>query len=160
MKDCAAVEIIVRYGQRGSDRGRKVYSGRVASFRGNLMAYRIIMIAALLISFAIGNAQAAEDIVAAHPKNVKVEFENTQVRVLRITLGAHEKMDLHEARDGVNIPLRDYLIVHTDSGGNAKQFPRVAGKPEWIPGGERVVESGDKPVEAILVELKAPAAAK
>jgi hypothetical protein len=124
------------------------------------MASRIIMITALLFSFSIGNARAAEDIVAAHPKNVKIEFENTQVRVLRITLGAHEKMDLHEARDGVNSPLMDYLIVHTDPAGNAKQFPRAAGKPEWIPEGERVVESGDKPVEAILVELKAPAAAK
>src|SRR6266849_1985161 len=124
------------------------------------MANRIIMIIALLFSFSMGNARAAEDIVAAHPKNVKIEFENEHVRVLRITLGAHEKMDVHEARDGVNIPLTNYLIVHTDLAGNAKQFPRAAGKPEWIPGGERVVQSGDKPVEAILVELKGPAAAK
>jgi hypothetical protein len=69
-------------------------------------------------------------------------------------------MDLHEAREGVNIPLKDYVIVHTDSAGNAKEFPRIAGRPEWIPGGARVVESGDTPVEAILVELKAPATAK
>jgi hypothetical protein len=130
------------------------------TFRGRLMANRIIIIMALLFCFSIGNARAAEDIVGAHPKKVKIEFENTRVRVLRIKLGPHEKMDLHEARDGVNIPLKDYIIVHTDPAGNAKQFPRTAGKPEWIPGGERVVESGDKPVEAILVELKEPAAAK
>jgi hypothetical protein len=124
------------------------------------MAARIFTIAALLLSFSVGNALPAEDIVAAHPKNVKVEFENAQVRVMRITLGAREKMDLHEARDGVNIPLTDYVIVHKDAAGNAKEFPRTAGKPEWIPGGERVVESGDQPVEAILVEIKAPTAAK
>jgi hypothetical protein len=118
------------------------------------------MIAVLLLGFSIGDARGAEDIVAAHPKNVNIEFENSQVRVLRITLGAHEKMDLHEARDGVNIPLKNYVITHTNSTGKARQFPRIAGKPEWIPSGVRVVESGDTPVEAILVELKAPATAK
>ena len=124
------------------------------------MTARIFAIAALLLSFSVGKVLAAEDIAAAHPRNVKVEFENTQVRVMRVTLGAHEKMDLHEARDLVNIPLTDYVVVHRDAAGNATEFPRKMGKPQWIPGGERVVEAGDKPVESILVEIKAPAAAK
>jgi hypothetical protein len=124
------------------------------------MRFRIIMLTALLFSSSIGGAFAAEDIVVAHPKNVRVEFENAQVRVIRISLGAHQKMDLHETRSGVNIPLKNYVIVHKDSAGHAKEFQRVAGKPEWIPAGERVVESGDEPVEAILVEVKTPAALK
>lgn len=122
------------------------------------MAVRFIAIAALVLAVSAGNALAAQDIAAAHPKNVKVEFENAQVRVMRVTLGAHEKMDLHEARDLVNIPLTDYVVVHRDASGKAKEFPRAAGKPEWVPGGEREVEAGDKPVESILVEIKAPPA--
>jgi hypothetical protein len=124
------------------------------------MTARIIAVAALLLCFSVGKVLAAEDIAAAHPKNVKVEFENAQVRVMRVTLGAHERMDLHEARDLVNIPLTDYVVVHMDAAGNAKEFPRKMGKPQWVPGGERVVEAGDKAVESILVEIKAPALAK
>jgi hypothetical protein len=34
----------------------------------------------------------AQDPVSADPKHVKVEFENTQVRVLRITVSPHEEV--------------------------------------------------------------------
>ena len=124
------------------------------------MTARIIAIAAILFSFSAASAMAAEDIAAAHPRNVKVEFENAQVRVMRVTLAPHEKLSLHETRDLVNVPLTDYVVVHTGPDGKAKEFPRQMGKAEWVPGGERVVEAGDKPVESVLVEIKAPAAAK
>ena len=124
------------------------------------MTLRTIAIAVVLLGFSAGTVLAAEDIAAAHPKNVKVEFENAQVRVMRVTLAPHEKLDLHEVRDLVNVPLTDYSVVHTGPDGKAKEFPRKTGNPEWVPGGERVVEAGDKPVQSILVEIKSPAPAK
>jgi hypothetical protein len=120
------------------------------------MALRTIVISAVLLSSYIATALAAQDIAAATNKNVKVELDNAQVRVLRITLAPHQKMDLHQALGGVNIPLKNYTIVHTDTAGRAKEYPRIAGKPEWIPGGERIVQAGDMPVEAPLVEIKTP----
>jgi hypothetical protein len=124
------------------------------------MTLRTIAIAVVLLGFSAGTVLAAEDIVAAHPKNVKVEFENAQVRVMRVTLAPHEKLDLHVVRDLVNVPLTDYTVLHTGPDGKPKEFPRKMGKPEWVPGGERDVEAGDKPVESILVEIKTPAPAK
>ena len=120
------------------------------------MTFRMLSIVVLMMGLAAGTALAADDIAKAHPDKVTVEFENAKVRVMRVKLAPHEKMDLHEAGDLVNIPLTDYTVVHTDKSGNAKEYPRAAGKPEWVPASERTVEAGDKPIEAILVEIKSP----
>jgi hypothetical protein len=124
------------------------------------MTAKVIAIVGIVLGLSVGGALAAQDIAAAHPKNVKVEFENAQVRVMRVTLGAHKKLDLHETRDLVVVPLTDYVVVHKDTSGKTAEVQRKTGKAVWLAGGEREVEAGDKPVEAILVELKAPAPAK
>src|ERR1039457_51834 len=42
------------------------------------------------------NAIAGLDPVKVDPKDYKVEFENSQVRVVRVKIGAHQKVPLHE----------------------------------------------------------------
>ncbi len=120
--------------------------------------HRLISIAAIaaMVTMAIGPARA-EDIATAHPKNVKVEFENAQVRVMRVTIAPHEKLDLHEVRDAVAVPLTSYMLVMTDKDGKTVELKRKAGKPEWVAASERVTEAGDRLVDAILVELKGTA---
>jgi hypothetical protein len=119
---------------------------------------RIAVLVAAAMTLAIGSA-SAQDPVKAHPDNFKVVFENAQVRVLRVTIAAHQKLDSHEVRDAVAVPLTDYEVVMQSKDGKAKELARKTGDPEWVPAGNRTVESSDKKVEAILIELKsAPAA--
>lgn len=124
------------------------------------MRLRTLAITALLLGFSVGSVMAARGIVAANPKNVKVEFQNEQVRVLRTTIAPHKKLILHEARDAVLIALTNYTVLHKNASGKTTELRRKRGEAVWLPGGERTVEAGSKPVEAILVELKAPAPQK
>jgi hypothetical protein len=119
---------------------------------------RIAVLVAVAITLAIGSA-SAQDPVKVHPNNFKVVFENAQVRVLRVTMAPHEKLESHEVRDGVAVPLTDYEVVMQSKDGTAKVLTRKTGDPEWVPAGNRTVESSNNKVEAILIELKsAPAA--
>lgn len=96
----------------------------------------------------------AQDPVKVHPDMYKVELENAQVRVLRVTVPAHQKTELVDLHDIVVVPLTDYSILHTDAAGKVTELPRKAGKATWVDSGSRMIEAGDKPVEAVLVEIK------
>ena len=52
----------------------------------------------------------AQDPVKVDPKHYKVEFENEQIRVLRITYGRYEKSPMHEHPDGQIIYLTDIHV--------------------------------------------------
>jgi hypothetical protein len=65
------------------------------------MALRTIVISAVLLISYIATALAAQDIAAANTKNVKVELENTQVRVLPHHASATSKDGPAQALGGV-----------------------------------------------------------
>ena len=109
-----------------------------------------------LMLFAFASAARAQDPVKLHPDIYKVEFENSQVRVLRVTLAPHQKTELHEMHDAVVVPLTNYESVIHEADGKRVEVKRIAGKPAWLPEGSREIEAGDNPVEAILTELKGP----
>mgnify|MGYP003444617984 FL=1 len=104
----------------------------------------------------------AQDAVKVDPKHYKVEFENDQVRVLRITYGPHEKSVMHEHPANVAVFLTDGQARFTLPDGKAQDAPVKAGTQQWDGGGKHLPENtGDKPFELVLVELKSkPAAAK
>ncbi len=104
----------------------------------------------------------AQDPVKVDPKHHKVEFENDQVRALRITLGPHEKTPMHEHPAHVIVFLTDSHVKLTLPGGKTQERGGKAGETRWVAGGKHVSENlSDKPYEMIVVELKAkPAAAK
>ena len=62
--------------------------------------------ATLLILFT-ANFAYAQDATKVDPKHYKVEFENDQVRVIRINYGAHEKSIMHEHTPGVLVFMTD-----------------------------------------------------
>ncbi len=53
----------------------------------------------------IASSAMAQDPVKVDPKHYKVEFENAQVRVLRIRYGPHEKSVMHDHPDSVAVLL-------------------------------------------------------
>jgi quercetin dioxygenase-like cupin family protein len=104
----------------------------------------------------------AQDPVKVDAKHYKVEFENDQVRVLRIRYGAHEKSIMHEHPANVAVFLTDGTAKFTLPDGHTVSSDVKAGMVKWDAGGKHLPENvGDKPFELILVELKGkPAAAK
>jgi hypothetical protein len=121
----------------------------------------IIARAALAAGLAAltAGAACAQDPVKVDPKHYKVIFENARVRVLRIHYGPHETSVMHDHPDGVVTNLSDSHVRFTMPGGKSVVSNSKAGTSSWAPGGpHKPTNLSDKPMDAVLVELKgAPA---
>ena len=97
----------------------------------------------------------AQDAVKVDPKHYKVEFENDQVRVLRITIEPGEKTTMHSHPEGMVIFLSDANGNFTFPDGKTEKRDFKKGFFGWVPAtthqGENV---GDKPFELIQIEMK------
>ena len=122
---------------------------------------RRVLFLASVVCLAV-SAGKAQDPVKVDPKHYKVEFENAQVRVLRITYGPHEKSVMHSHPAAVAIFLTDSHGKFTFPDGKSEVRDSKAGQAQWASAETHLPENlADKPEELILVELKAkPAVAK
>lgn len=120
-----------------------------------------VLFAALVLVFAAITSMA-QDPVKVDPNHYKAEFENDQVRVLRITYGPHEKSVMHYHPASVVVYLTDVDVKFTLPDGKTQESRGKAGETKWTAAGKHLPENlSDKPLEGILVELKAlPAKAK
>ena len=113
-----------------------------------------LLIAALFIMCLVP-AVMAQDPVKVDSKHYTVEFENSEVRVLRVKVGPNEKSVMHQHPNAV-------VIFVTDASGRfnfpkepAQDFTSKAGQVLWTPGIVHMPENtSDQPFEVILVELK------
>jgi len=97
----------------------------------------------------------AQDPVKADPKHYKVEFENDQVRVLRISYAPGEKSVMHEHPASVAVFLTDASARFTLPDGKTEDMAVKAGSTDWDAGGKHLPQStSTQPFELILVELK------
>jgi len=121
---------------------------------------RRVLFLVVLLCLAAGPA-LAQDPVKVDAKHWKVEFENDQVRVCRFKAGPHEKSPMHEHPNTVIISLTGGTTTFTAPDGKTSQTTSKAGDVIWRPAEKHASENGDKPTEAILIELKGkPAEAK
>lgn len=114
-------------------------------------------LAAGIAAFAATAAAAASspDPVKVDPKHYKVEFENSKVRVLHIHYGPHETSVMHWHPDGVVTYLSDGRIKFLLPDGKTVDASGKAGTAAWAPAGaHKPTNMGDKPFDAVLVELK------
>ncbi len=103
----------------------------------------------------LGASTLAQDPVKVDPKHYKVEFENDQVRVLRITYGPHEKSVMHEHPAGVAVFLTEQRGKFTLEDGKTVERDWKVGQAQWVPAEKHLPENvSDKPLELVLVELK------
>ena len=97
----------------------------------------------------------AQDPVKVDSKHYTVEFQNSQVRVLRIKYGAHEKSIMHRHPNSVAIFVTDANGTFTFPNGTSQAISSKAGETIWTPAGVHLPENtSDQPFEVILVELK------
>ena len=109
---------------------------------------RVFLMAAVSLFVVSALPAMAQDAVKADPKHYKVEFENDQVRVLRITYGPHEKSVMHSHPASVAIFLTDGQARFTLPDGKTQDAPVKAGTTQWNPAGKHLPENvGDKPFE-------------
>ena len=110
---------------------------------------------AVLFTISFASAVMAQDPVKVDPKHYTVEFENAQVRVLRIKYGPHEKSIMHRHPNAVAVFLTDGNTTFSFPKGEPEKTTNKAGETRWTPGGLHLPENtGDQPFEVILVELK------
>ncbi len=112
---------------------------------------------AVLFTISFASAVMAQDPVKVDAKHYTVEFENSQVRVLRIKYGPHEKSVMHRHPNAVAVFMTDSNTTFTFPKGDPQQINSKAGETRWTPAGLHLPENtGDQPFEVILVELKSP----
>lgn len=117
------------------------------------------LLAGLVVCLA-ASTLLAQDPVKVDAKHYKVEFENDQVRVLRIRYGPHEKSVMHEHPDGVAVFLTEQKGKFTLADGKTVERDWKTGEARWIPAEKHLPENlSDKPLELVLVELKPKRAA-
>lgn len=120
-----------------------------------------ILMPALVLMACVSSAKA-QDAVKVDPKHYKVELENDQVRVLRVTYGPHEKSVLHSHPNSVAVFLTDGNVRFTAPDGKTQDVTVKAGSTMFEAAEAHLPENlGDKPFELVLTEIKStPAPAK
>jgi len=117
------------------------------------------LLVSVLFILVLGSAVMAQDPVKVDSKHYTVEFENAQVRVLRVKVGPHEKSIMHRHPNAVAIFLTDANGKFTFPKGEPQELNSKAGEVRWTPSTVHLPENtSDQPFEVILVELKGRAA--
>ncbi len=97
----------------------------------------------------------AEEATKADPKHYTVEFENDHVRVIRVKYGPGEKSVMHDHARYVLVNVTDASMKLTTPDGKTEENTNKAGNAHWSDAVTHVVENtGDAPVEAVLIEIK------
>jgi len=109
----------------------------------------------IAVSMSLTSGAFAQDAVKVDSTHYKVEFENDQVRVLRITYGPGEKSVMHEHPNAVAVFLTDVQGQFTLLDGKTVPMTTKDGQVLWTPAGKHLPANiGDKPFSLILVEMK------
>jgi quercetin dioxygenase-like cupin family protein len=115
---------------------------------------RVLYLSLFLIACAV--PALAQDPVKVDPQHYKVEFENANVRVLRVTVGPGEKSIMHRHPNAVAIFQTSGRVKFTFPDGKTEERDIVAGQTLWTPAITHQPENiGNAQFEVILVELKA-----
>jgi hypothetical protein len=98
----------------------------------------------------------ARDPLKVNPKNVKVEFENEYVRVLRCKYPANIREPLHEhLNEGrLTVALNDVELKVTTRGAEDRTATLIAGQSSWSTGPVVHAAEASRAVELIVIELK------
>lgn len=95
------------------------------------------------------------DPVKVDPKHYKVEFENANVRILRISYAPGEKSVMHDHPNSVAVFLTDGNSKMTTPDGKTQDMPIKAGTTQWTDAGSHLPQNAGKTrFELVLVELK------
>ena len=97
----------------------------------------------------------AQDPVLVDSAHYRLEFENDDVRVIRITYGPNDSSVMHYHPAGVAVFLTDQRIQFTLPDGQTLEVEAQTGEVIWTEAGSHLPQNlSDRPLELILVEIK------
>jgi quercetin dioxygenase-like cupin family protein len=109
---------------------------------------------ALLLSLATAVSHS-QDMVSVAPSIAKVEFENDQIRVLRISLAPHQKSPVHNHPGMYVLTVTDNNLRISFPDGQSRTVQRPAHHSFWSEGVTHQTENlSDKPMQNIEIEMK------
>jgi len=118
-----------------------------------------VLFAAMLLLYIVPML-SAQDAAKVDSKHYTVISENDQVRILKVHYGPHEKSVMHSHPAGVAVFLTDSTGKFTFPDGKTENTKWKAGDAMYTPAVTHLPENtGDKPFELVLVELKGKSAA-
>jgi quercetin dioxygenase-like cupin family protein len=121
---------------------------------------RLIVSLAVSIGVLASGTARAQDPVKVDPAHHRVELENADVRVLRITFAPGEKAPEHDHPNSVAVILTDGVNRLATPGQKPTETPQKRGDVVLVNAGKHSVENvGKTRTEVILVELKRPGSA-
>ena len=91
------------------------------------------ILVAVLFVLSLSTVALAQDPVKVDANHYKVEFENDQVRVLRIKVGPKEKSIMHQHPNAVAIFMTDVNGKFTFPDGKSEAVTSKAGEIRWTP---------------------------
>jgi hypothetical protein len=96
------------------------------------------------------------DPVMTDPKHYKLEFENAQVRVIRLKIEGHGTAPMHQrSRNHMTVCLTDQEFRTKDANGKVETMKHKAGDAVWgAPTTHTEENLSDYPVEVVAIELK------
>ncbi len=104
---------------------------------------------------AAAEAEGPVDPIVVDAAHYAAEFENDQVRIVRITYGPGEESVMHHHPDSVAVFLTDHLVQMTMPDGSTDEISANAGDALFIPAGDHLPKNiSDGPWGLVLVELK------
>ncbi|HEY6385807.1 MAG TPA: hypothetical protein VIX91_09020 [Candidatus Acidoferrum sp.] len=114
----------------------------------------------LLVSLGAAPAALCQDPVSVDPGDVKVAFENEQIRVLHARYAPHQKIAMHSHPSRVVVYITDMHALVTSASGAVEELRYKAGDSRWSEPITHSVENlEDAPFEIVEIELKNASAA-
>jgi quercetin dioxygenase-like cupin family protein len=109
----------------------------------------------VLATFIYTNTAIAQDAAEVDSAHYKVEFENDQVRVLRITYGPGDKSKMHSHPESMAVFLTGGDGIFTFPDGKSEDIKWESGQFLWMPAQTHQPQNtGDKGFELIQIEMK------
>ena len=112
----------------------------------------------VVIALMFTTKSLAQDAVKVDPKHYSVEFENDEIRVLRIKYGPGEKSVMYSHARGYVFFVTDYEGTFTIPGGEVIKVSGKAGSTMWTDATQHLPENlGKNTMEVVQVEFKTKA---
>jgi hypothetical protein len=77
--------------------------------------------------------QLPADAIPPGPSNIKIEFENESVPVLRIRMSPHEKIPMHDLSARLVVWLTQVHLRDAFPDGRSQDMERAVGAIDWVP---------------------------
>src|SRR5947209_13394623 len=110
---------------------------------------------ALLCALHLAAQTTTPQNASPDPEHETIEFENGQVRVLRVRIPPRGKSVMHSHPNRVTVPLTVQHSRATTSTGTVEERDRKPGQVFWAAGNTHMTENlSDELLETLIVEIK------